>query len=88
MESEPQPQEQQYWPGGPEARQVFEPITACNSRRRTVAGGDSGTISTLIDETAKEALQRRIKVLQSVHEDEQGWRNVVMGRDININNGQ
>ncbi|KAI2501687.1 hypothetical protein MHU86_12755 [Fragilaria crotonensis] len=82
LEIEPQPQEpQQYWPDSPEARQVFKPITACNNRRRTALGGDSGTFSTLINETAKEALQRRIKVLQLVHEDEQGWRNVVMGRD-------
>jgi hypothetical protein len=35
LEIEPQPQEpQQYWPDSPEARQVFKPITACNSRRR------------------------------------------------------
>jgi hypothetical protein len=80
LEIEPQPEEpQQYWPDSPETRQVFKPITACNSRRRTAPlGGDSGTFSTLINETAKEALQRRIKVLQLVHEDEQGWRNAVM----------
>ena len=83
LEIELQPQAQQYWPDSPEARQVFKPITACNSRRRTPAGGDSGASSTLINETAKEALQRSIKVLQLVHEDEQGWRNVVMGRDRN-----
>jgi hypothetical protein len=82
LESEPQPQELQYWPNSPEARQVFKPITAaCNRKRRTAAGGNSVTTSTLINETAQEALERRIKVLQSVHEDEQGWRNVVMGRD-------
>jgi hypothetical protein len=84
LESEPQPQERQYWPNIPEARQVFKPISAdCNRRRRTAAGGNSVTTSTLIVETAKKVLGRRIQGLQLVHVDKQGWRNVVMGRDSN-----
>ena len=84
LESEPQPQERQYWPNIPEARQVFKPISAdCNRRRRTAAGGNSVTTSTLILETAKKVPGRRIQGLQLVHVDKQGWRNVVMGRDSN-----
>jgi hypothetical protein len=32
-------------------------------------------------ETLMEAVQRRILLLQSVHEKEDSWRNVVVGRD-------
>ncbi len=32
-------------------------------------------------ETTKEALQRRIRMLQSVYGSEEGWRNVIIGRD-------
>jgi hypothetical protein len=33
------------------------------------------------DGDAKDTIQRRVKILQSVHENENGWRNVVDGRD-------
>jgi hypothetical protein len=33
------------------------------------------------NETAKEALQRRIRMLQSVYGSGEGWRNVIIGRD-------
>jgi hypothetical protein len=33
------------------------------------------------DESPQEAVQRRIKLLQSVHENEDGWQNVIMGRN-------
>ena len=33
------------------------------------------------DGDAKDTIQRRVKMLQSVHETEDGWRNVVDGRD-------
>jgi hypothetical protein len=43
----------------------------------------STTTMMFCDETAKEALQRRVRLLQSVHASEDGWRNVVLGRDEN-----
>ena len=55
-----------YWPESPEAYQLFKP--------------PSGTTSA-IGENPQEALERRIKLLQSVHETEDSWRNVVKGRD-------
>ena len=33
-------------------------------------------------ETAQEAVKQRIKLLQSVHESDEGWRNIIMGRDV------
>ena len=39
--------------------------------------------SIICNETAKEAVQRRIKLLRSVHATEDGWRNIVLGRDDN-----
>ena len=54
---------------------------------RTGAVVDDETTTTsssiICNETAKEAVQRRIKLLQSVHATEDGWRNVVLGRDNN-----
>ena len=51
-----------YWPDSPEARQLFQPITPAKSRR-TLAVVD---MTDDANETAKEALQRRISMLQSV----------------------
>ncbi len=81
-----------YWPDNPEARQVFQPITRSSRWRRMRSGvavddddatARSTTTMMLCDETAKEALQQRIRLLQSVHASEDGWRNVVLGRDEN-----
>jgi hypothetical protein len=45
----------------------------------TTTGGTS-----LCNETAKEeAVQQRIQLLQSVHTSEDGWKNVIIGRDEN-----
>ena len=63
-----------YWPDSPGVNQPFQP-------RRNVSSCDSGGALMYCDESPQEAVQRRIKLLQSVHENEDGWRNVVMGRD-------
>jgi hypothetical protein len=52
-----------------------------SNKRPRLESENSVTTSTLIYETAKEALWQRIKVLQSVYDNEEGWRNAVMGRD-------
>jgi hypothetical protein len=76
-----------YWPDSPEARQVFKPITSSNRLRRmrtgAVVNDDATTTdsSTFCNETAKEAVQRRIQLLQSVHASEDGWKSVIIGRD-------
>jgi hypothetical protein len=57
-----------YWPESPEAYQLFKPSS-------------SGSLSTIINETPQEAVERRIKLLQSVYESEDSWRNVVKGGD-------
>ena len=44
----------------------------------TTTGGTS-----VCNETAKEAVERRIRLLQSVHTSEDGWKNVIIGRDEN-----
>ena len=67
-----------YWPDSPEARQVFHPITR---RRRATAAVDDNNDMNLCYETAKETVQRRIRLLQLVHASEDGWRNVIIGRD-------
>ena len=78
---------QSYWPDSPEARQVFKPTTGRSGnrvRRSAASGVGVGESSAVLDdETAKEALERRITLLQLVNTLEDGWRNVVMGRDIN-----
>ena len=66
-----------YWPDSPEARQLFQPITPAKSRR-TLAVVD---MTDDANETAKEALQRRIRMLQSVYGSGEGWRNVIICRD-------
>ncbi len=66
-----------YWPDRPEARQLFQQITPAKSRR-TLAVVD---MTDDANETAKEALQRRIRMLQSVYGSGEGWRNVIIGRD-------
>ena len=43
---------------------------------KPMAGGSTA-------ETPQEAVERRIRLLQSVHEREDSWRNVVVGRDAN-----
>ena len=72
-----------YWPNSPEARQVFHPNTLSKRRRTTTesSAADYDELSTLCNETAKEAVERRILLLKSVHESEDGWRNVIVGRD-------
>ena len=54
-----------YWPDSPEARQVFKPASGIGSNT----------------ETAKEAVERRIKLLQTVHDDAESWGNVIVGRE-------
>ena len=57
-----------YWPDSPEARQVFRP------RNTSITFGGPR-------ESAKEAVERRIKLLQMVNEDAESWRNIIIGRD-------
>ena len=77
-----------YWPHSPEVRQVFQPISTgrfASTRRRSrgIASaapvGDADTTPEC--ETAKDALEQRIQLLQSANESEDGWRNVILGRD-------
>jgi hypothetical protein len=66
-----------YWPDSPEAHQLFQPITPAKSRR-TLAVVD---MTDDANEKAKEASQRRIRMLKSVYRSEEGRRNVIIGRD-------
>jgi hypothetical protein len=72
-----------YWPDSPEARQVFRPRTTRMMRTAvsTSSDEDGNTTTLLRGESAKLAVERRIKLLQTVHEKEDSWRNIVMGRD-------
>ena len=72
-----------YWPDSPEARQVFRPRTMRTMRTAVSSTGrdEDGNTMTLSGESAKEALERRIKLLLTVHEKEDSWRTIVMGRD-------
>ena len=75
-----------YWPDSPEARQVFQPASSsgrsANSKRERVSSSPAPVGNNVPEyETAKEALQRRIRLLQSANESEDGWRNVILGRD-------
>ena len=63
-----------YWPCSPEAYHLFRPTSIGD-------GIGNGNYQSSI-ETPQEALERRIKVLKSVHESENSWRNVIIGRDI------
>ena len=56
-----------YWPDSPEACYLFKP---------TMARGSTA-------ETPQEAVELRIRLLHSVHERGDSWRNVVVGRDAN-----
>ncbi|KAI2492861.1 hypothetical protein MHU86_21674 [Fragilaria crotonensis] len=58
-----------YWPSSPEAYYLFRPR------------GYERSSSSVASETPQEALERRIQVLRSVHDNEDSWRNVVVGRD-------
>jgi hypothetical protein len=62
-----------YWPDSPEARQLFRP------RRRALEP------AAVFDDnkTARDTVRRRIKLLQSVHDSQDGWRNTLMGMDEN-----
>jgi hypothetical protein len=60
-----------YW-ASPEAHSLFCP------RRRS--GGSVSGVS-VCNESPHETLERRIRVLQSVHKGEDCWRNVILGRD-------
>jgi hypothetical protein len=67
-----------YWPKSPEAYQLFKP------RREFVSVENSTvdvTASMAYVESPQEAVQRRIILLQSVHESSESWRGVVKGGD-------
>ncbi|KAI2488670.1 hypothetical protein MHU86_6071 [Fragilaria crotonensis] len=66
-----------YWPCSPEAYRVFKP-----PKKHGTTNCEDGNDTDFDSETPMEALQRRIVLLQSVHEEENNWRNVVQGRDI------
>jgi hypothetical protein len=66
-----------YWPDSPEACQLFQPITPAKSRRTLAVVN----MTDEANETAKEALQSRIRMLQSVYGSEVDWRKVITGRD-------
>ena len=80
-----------YWPDSPEARQVFQPRNLIRSRRAYTTTLSPGVTETetesdesfmSLHESAQEAVERRIELLKSVNESEEGWRNViVVGRD-------
>ena len=72
-----------YWPESPEAQQRFQPTRAgdhCCSIGASTSICDDST-GTIVVETSQETMERRISLLKSVHESEDSWRNVVMGRD-------
>jgi hypothetical protein len=48
--------------------------------RTAVSSDENGNTTTLRGESAKLAVERRIKLLQTVHEKEDSWRNIVMGK--------
>jgi hypothetical protein len=77
-----------YWPNSPEARQVFQFTSSgrsVNSRRKRGSSSPAPVGDNAPEyETAKEALQRRIRLLQSANESEGGWRNVILGRGVDI----
>ncbi|KAI2489704.1 hypothetical protein MHU86_24871 [Fragilaria crotonensis] len=73
-----------YWPDSPEARQLFRPRRTTTTRASTAAAvtdNDADVATLCINETAQEAVRRRIRLLQSVHDSEDGWRNILIGRD-------
>ncbi|KAI2493982.1 hypothetical protein MHU86_20556 [Fragilaria crotonensis] len=75
-----------YWPDSPEARRLFRPtrITRALTPPPAVStDNDGGEARQCSNETAHEAVKRRIGLLQSVHDCEDGWRNILIGRDEN-----
>ncbi len=62
-----------YWPDSPEARQLFRP------RRRVLEP------AAVVDDdgTARETVRQSIGLLQSVHDSQDGWRNILIRRDEN-----
>ncbi|KAI2510949.1 hypothetical protein MHU86_3421 [Fragilaria crotonensis] len=68
-----------YWPESPEAYQLFKPRRESVSIENTTVDTTTGT--TVYLESPQEAVERRIILLQSVHESSEGWRGVVMGGD-------
>jgi hypothetical protein len=66
-----------YWPESPEAYQLFKP------RREFVSVENTSIVdvSASMVESLQEAIQRRIILLQSVHESSESWRGVVKGGD-------
>ncbi|KAI2493926.1 hypothetical protein MHU86_20611 [Fragilaria crotonensis] len=68
-----------YWPESPEAYQLFKPRRESVSIENTTV--DTTTGRTVYLESPQEAVERRIILLQSVHESSEGWRGVVMGGD-------
>ena len=67
-----------YWPCSPEAYQLFKPKKICArlNDNCAISGNDD-----FVSETPMEAVQRQILLLQSVHDREDNWRNVVLGHD-------
>ena len=80
-ESTPQQSIMSYWPDSPEARQVFRPRTTRRRMRTAVGSDEDGNTAMLCGESAKLAVERRIKLLQTVREKEDSWQNIAMGRD-------
>ena len=77
-----------YWPESTEARQVFQPTSSAGkgaSSRRKRGSSSAAPVGDNAPyyETTKKALQRRLRLLQSADESEDGWRNVILGRDVN-----
>ncbi len=67
-----------YWPCSPEAYHLFRPSRILDS----LVSGEGSHQQRSITETLQKALERCIKVLQSVHKWEDCWRNVIIGRNI------
>jgi hypothetical protein len=78
-ESTPQQSLLSYWPNGPEACQVFRPRTIRTRMRTAGSSDDDGNTMTLCGESAKVAVEQKIKLLQSMHEQEDNWQSIVMG---------
>ena len=71
---EPQEAKQiSYWPDSPEAYQLFRP------RQGVTSAGQEMTYD--CSESPQEAVEHRVQRLQSVNKSEDGWRNVIVGRD-------
>ena len=61
-----------YWPDSPEAYQLFKPRQGVLSTGQETYDGS---------ENPQEAVERRIEILKSANQSEDGWRNIIAGRD-------